>query len=126
MEILQDLRDEYQREGVGTLLRDLLAKIVWSTVRQYPPAEYSMYDSWDKSACEDVLNDWIAQRLWGRADLQSMLSASNSTAQLRASLTTSLRQLLTNNRRRSVTSNLYKRAAVMLREDLAFQLSDSA
>jgi hypothetical protein len=125
METLQDLRDEYQREGVGTLLRELLAKIVWSTVRQYPPAEYSMYDSWDQSACEDVLNDWIAERLWGRADLQVMLLSAPAVAQFRAALTTSLRQYITNKRRRSVASNLYKRVRLLLRSDSRFR-SDGA
>lgn len=121
MDNLNELREEYRRSGVGELLLDLLSRIVWSTVRQYPPAEYSGQGSWDQSACEDVLNDWIAERLWGRADLQAMLLGTNSTAQLRASLTTSLRQFLTNRQRRSVASNLYKRVCTMLREDPLFR-----
>src|SRR5260370_7797426 len=56
------------------------------------------------------------ERLWGRADLQTMLAGVASTAQLRAALTTSLRQHLTNKRRRSIASNLYKRVLAMLRD----------
>jgi len=121
MDNLNELRDEYRHAGIGEQLLDLLSRIVWSTVRQYPPAEYSGHATWDQSTCEDILNDWIAERLWGRSDLQAMLSSTNSTAQFRASLTTSLRQFLTNRRRRSVISNLHKRVCSMLREDPTFR-----
>ncbi len=121
MDSLQELRDEYERNGVGVLLNEFLAKIVWATVRQYPPSEYSPSGSWDKAACEDVLNDWLTERLWGRADLQAMLSSAGSLAQLRSALTTSLRQHLTNKRRRSIASNLYKRVLAVLRDDSRFR-----
>jgi hypothetical protein len=121
MDSLQDLREEYERNGVGVLLYELLAKIVWATVRQYPPSEYSPSGSWDKTACEDVLHDWVTERLWGRADLQAMLSSAGSLAQLRSALTTSLRQHVTNKRRRSIASNLYKRVLALLRNDSSFR-----
>lgn len=121
METLQELQDEYKREGVGVVLRELLAKIVWATVRQYPSAEYSCYGTWDAAACEDILSGWITERLWGRADLQMMLMSASSVAQIRASLTTSLRQYLTNQRRRSIASNLYKRVRSLLHDDRRFR-----
>ena len=120
MDNLAALRDEYVRDGIGSLLHELLSKVVWSTVHQYPPAEYSAYQNWDKPACDDVLNEWIAERLWGRADLYVMLTAAPNVAQLRAALTTSLRQFLSNHRRRSIASNLYKRISKILREDSQF------
>jgi hypothetical protein len=126
MESLEELRDEYQRDGVGVLLRELLGRIVWSTVRQYPPSEYSPYDSWDRAACEDVLSDWIAERLWGRGDLQAMLASAPKLSQLRSALTTSLRQYLTNKRRRSIASNLYKRVHALLRDDPHFRSVSAA
>src|SRR5580765_7322624 len=107
MDNLAALREEYAGVGIGPLLHELLSKIVWSTVRQYPPAEYSPCGNWDGPACEDILNDWVAERLWGRADLQAMLTSAPTVAQLRAALTTSLRQFLSNKRRRSIASNLY-------------------
>lgn len=123
MDNLAALREEYAQEGgIGRLLRELLSKIVWSTVHQYPPAEYSPYGSWDQPGCEDVLHDWVLERLFGRADLQSMLSSAPNTAQLRAALTTSLRQFLSNKRRRSVASNLYKRIVALMRDDSQFML----
>ena len=121
MDTLERLRDEYQRNGVGPVLFELLQKVVWSTVRQYPASEYSPYSSWDQSACEDVLNDWITERLWGRGDLANLLSASVTSQHLRAALTTSLRQHLTNKRRRSITANLYKRVRAKLRNDSSFR-----
>src|SRR5687768_13848751 len=126
MGTLEDLRDEYQRGGLGVLVLELLKKIVWSTVLQYPPSEYSPYERWDHMACEDVLSDWIRERLWGRGDLQAMLSSAATQQHLRASLTTSLRQHLVNKRRRSIASNLYKRVRAMLRDDPGFRSAGSA
>lgn len=120
MATLADYQTEYQRTGIGPFLHELLAKIVWSTVRQYPPSEYSPNRIWDQMACEDVFGDWIAERLWGRADLQVMLFSAPTVQQLRAALTTSLRQHLTNKRRRSIAANLYKRIHRMMREDASF------
>jgi hypothetical protein len=65
------------------------------------------------------------ERLWGRADLQNLLSSSSTPQQLRAALTTSLRQHLTNKRRRSIAANLFKRVRTMLRNESAFRLSGS-
>jgi hypothetical protein len=126
MDTLDGLREEYDQVGIGPDMHELLAKIVWSTVRQYPASEYSPYRTWDHSACEDVLNDWITERLWGRADLQNLLSSSATVQHLRAALTTSLRQHLTNKRRRSIVGNLYKRVRTMLRNDSAFRSVNSA
>jgi hypothetical protein len=117
---LETFREEYGRDGIGPQLHKLLEKVVWSTVRLYPAREYSPDGTWDRTACEDVLHDWVAERLWGRADLQAMLLCSATTAQLRAALTTSLRQHLTNKRRRSITSNLYKRTRAALRAEPTF------
>ena len=126
MSSIEDLRDEYRRTGIGPLLYELLEKVVWSTVRQYPASAYSPHRTWDQAACEDVFHDWIAERLWGRADLQAMLSSAATVTQFRAALTTSLRQYLTNKRRRSIASNLYKRVRSMMFEDGAFRPVGSA
>jgi len=121
MDNLERLREEYQREGIGVLLHQLLEKVVQSTVRQYPAAEYSPSRVWDRMSCEDVLNDWVLERLLSRADLQVLLASAATTAQFRAALTTSLRQHVTNGRRRSITANLFKRVKDMLRDDSAFR-----
>lgn len=124
MASLEELRREYDQVGVGPRLHELLERVVWSTVRQYPASAYSAYGNWDRMACEDVLNDWVLHRLWGRADLCAMLSSATTVSQFRASLTTSLRQHLTNRRRRSITSNLYSRASRILKGDAAFRAVD--
>jgi hypothetical protein len=126
MSTIEDLRDEYRQTGIGPLLYELLEKVVWSTVRRYPASVYSPHRAWDQVACEDVLHDWIVERLWGRADLQSMLSSAATLKQLRAALTTSLSQHLTNKRRRSIAANLYKRVRSMMLEDGAFRPVGSA
>lgn len=117
MNTLDELRSEYQRAGIGPLLHALLDRIVWSTVREYPAAEYSTSRSWDRAGCEDALHDWIVQRLWGRGDLHVMLMSAVSVGQLRAALTTSLRQHLGNKRRKSIASNLYRRMRSMMQKD---------
>jgi hypothetical protein len=117
---MEALRDEFARLGVGESIHALLAVIVVSTVRDYPATEYSNGSEWDRSNCEDVLHDWIAERLWGRRDLETMLAAVETVGHLRAMLTTSLRQHLINKRRRSIALNLYKRADSILRTDAGF------
>ncbi|MDQ6768882.1 MAG: hypothetical protein M3Z54_02720 [Gemmatimonadota bacterium] len=114
------LRDEYSRVGVGRALQRLLGRIVLSTVQLYPPAEYSPDGTWESAACEDVLNDWVFERLLTRGDLAVMLGSTETVQQLRAACTTSLRQFLTNRRRRSIASNLYKRIRDMLVTDKVF------
>jgi hypothetical protein len=117
---IASLRNEYNLVGLGPGLHALLERIVLSTVHLYPAAEYSPDGTWERAACEDILNDWVFERLMTRGDLAVMLGSAETVPQFRAACTTSLRQFLVNRRRRSIASNLFKRIRDMLTADKAF------
>lgn len=116
---LDDLIREYEGDGFGPQLGELVDRVVRATAPKYPALEYSDASVWNKQAFEDARNDWLERRLVGRGDLGKMLRQANSLSQLRAALTTSFGQFLTNRRPRSSAANLYKRTNDMLREKSA-------
>lgn len=113
---LEDLIREYDTDGFGPNLAELVDRVVKATAPQYPALEYSDASVWNKEAFEDARNDWLVVRLVGRGDLGKMLRQAKSLAQLRAVLTTSFGQFLVNRRPRSSAANLYKRTNDMLRQ----------
>jgi hypothetical protein len=126
MSDLQAYRDEYHRVGIGPLLEKLLQRIVFATARLYPAREYSKDGTWSDAACEDLLNDWVLERLVARGDLGVMLGSALTVGAFRAACTTSLRQFIANGRRRSISGNFYKRVQHLLGHDQGFvRLSDN-
>lgn len=119
-EPLMLLRDEHRRLFIGPEISRLLQRIVRATAPTYPPTEYGASEGWTAETLEDLLQDWIAERLLARGDLTLMLETSESPRSLRAALTTSLSQFLINRRRRTSASNLYRRTLQMLRRGEEF------
>jgi hypothetical protein len=119
MSNLKALRAEHELVVIGPLLIELLSRVATATANTYPP-DYSPTGSWNDQAVEDVLHDWVEDRLLRRKDLSKLLNGARSEGALRRGLTTSFGQHLTNHRRRSSVTNLYRRIAAMLRDDDAF------
>jgi hypothetical protein len=117
---LELLREEHRDLVIGPEISRLLRRVVRATAPTYPPTEYGASGGWTAEALEDVLQDWVTERLLARGDLSLMLHTAGSSSTLRAALTTSFSQLLINNRRRTSASNLYRRTAQMLRRDDEF------
>jgi hypothetical protein len=117
---LSELRSEHGREVIGRSIAELLERVVRATAPAYPPGEYSDAGVWNREALEDVLQDWVTDRLLSRGDLTVMLETAGSEHSLRAALTNSFSQFLINRRRRTSATNLYKRVAAMLRKDPGF------
>jgi hypothetical protein len=117
---LDALRREHFREFIGPLLDDLLRRVVRATAPTYPP-DYAPGGAWNQASLEDVYQQWVEDRLWGRRDLTRMLGGAKSKNGLRRALTRSLRQFLTNSRVRSSASNLYKRMIKLLETDSTFK-----
>lgn len=113
---LDDLIREYDNDGFGPNLVELVDRVVKATAPQYPALEYSDSSVWNTQSFEDARNDWLEKRLVGRGDLGKMLRQAKSLGQLRAALTTSFSQFLVNRRPRSSAANLYKRSNDMLRD----------
>jgi hypothetical protein len=108
------LSQEHAQSVIGPALADLLARIVRATAVMYPPTEYADGDQWTPEALDDLLQDWLTDRLVGRGHLAAMMAMSTSTSVLRAALTTSLSQFLANRRRRTSAANLFKRSQILL------------
>jgi hypothetical protein len=120
-EYIDLLREEHRIAGIGDQLLPLLSRIVRSTAATHPPVEYSDGSKWTPEALEDLLHDWIAERLVGRGDLSGILAMARTEAVLRSILTTSLSQFLVNRRHRTSATNLFKRIQLMLGNDDAFE-----
>jgi hypothetical protein len=109
------LRAEHRQFVVGPEISRLLERVVRATAPTYPATEYGAAAGWTAESLEDLLQDWVTERLLARGDLAVMLETAGTLASLRAALTTSLSQFLINRRRRTSASNLYRRTAQMLR-----------
>jgi hypothetical protein len=120
---VDQLREEHRRLVIGPELARLLERIVRATAPVYPATEYGEPGGWNGEALEDLLHDWISERLLGRGDLAVMLRTASSSASLRGALTTSLSQFVINRRRRTSASNLYRRTLSMLRSDADFDVA---
>ena len=101
---------------IGPILKDLLERVVRATAPSYPPTEYSDAQVWNREALEDALHGWVAATASCVAAILPMLLRANSTAHLRAMLSTSFGQWLTNERTRTSATNLFTRTKKMLRE----------
>jgi predicted DNA-binding protein YlxM (UPF0122 family) len=118
-----DYLNEYAAEGVGSLIYDLINKIVKQIVRQYPPERYSPNRGvWDEDAINDVVHKftlvWLLKRGW----LEYYLFSLQTVDGLKWSIRRELRRFLINERRRDEYSNLFKRAKKLLKENALFEL----
>lgn len=117
---LESLRREHEDMGIGPQLDDLLRRIVRATAQVYPPSEYSRAKVWNQEALDDVLQDWVSERLFGRNDLWAMLSTAASLPVFRRALSTSLSQMIVNHREKGSAANLFKRSHRILQSDPEF------
>jgi hypothetical protein len=117
---LDALRAEHRHEVIGEHLRRLLHEIAYATARQYPPRQYGAGRSWSREAVEDLLHDWVADRLIKRRHLAALIASAASLSSLKAGLTTDLRQYLANRHRKSITAHLFHRMHLLLSSDPVF------
>jgi hypothetical protein len=118
---LDELRVEHLTQGIGPGIAALLGRVVKATAPIYPAAEYAGSPDWSPELLEDVLQDWVEDRLVRRGGLAAMMASAATLPSLRKALTTSFRQHLINRRRRSSASNLFKRTQEMLETGAEFR-----
>jgi len=119
---IAEIRAEHERERVGETIYGLLRQVVRTVAVRYPPQIYSAAGAWDEGALEELLQEWLSERLL-RGDLGLMIASAASTESLRNQLATSLTQLIVNGRRRDSAGNLYKRTLAMLKSNPTFELA---
>lgn len=117
---IAEIRAEHEREQVGEAIYGLLRQVVRRVAVRYPPRVYSPAGAWDEGTLEELLQEWLSERLL-RGDLELMIASAASAEALRNQLATSLTQLIVNRRRRDSAGNLYKRSLAMLKANPAFE-----
>jgi hypothetical protein len=62
------LRAEHRQFVVGPEISRLLERVVRATAPTYPATEYGAAAGWTAESLEDLLQDWVTERLRARGD----------------------------------------------------------
>lgn len=135
---LGGFRREFDGEGIGNGILSLLWRIARATATSYPPSRFTLSGSWGRGELEDVLQEWIMERLLVRMDREGRPRGGGQLAEVRARAGSmdSVRQLLSGSFRHYMADrpalklgqrpgpveaiNLFRRARKLLQEDHAF------
>lgn len=120
---MAELRQEYEREGVGTALYDLINRVVTRGVTRYPVSVYAPdgASSWTPDARAAVAHEWALERLLGpRRSLERMLDQASSTEQLVRLLHRSLKDHLRDSLSPDSSRRIRQRTLDVLRDDPAY------
>jgi hypothetical protein len=119
---LEQLRDEYEAQGVGPGLLALVTATVRAVVaRRRYPASYSPSGRWDEDALSGLVTDWATEKLLARDDLGYLLLANTTLSGLRWGLERSFVQYLLDKRQRTEIGNLFQRSNALLERDDRFR-----
>lgn len=122
---LERLREEYEAEGIGSVIYAEVVAIVRSAVGRYDPVVYGRAASWDRSAIDDLVQEVVVGRLLEEGQLDYVFLHAHDLDHLRALLALQVRRTLARTRTRTVVDNLLDRAK-LLAQDSPFEFrSDS-
>lgn len=110
---LDQLREEYRAERIGTAILDEVRRAVRGVVRRYDPSTYGGSASWD-DAEEDVIQGVVVDLLLAEGQLDYMMATALTLDDFRNLLRFQVRRYLARNRRRTVVDNLLDRAKELL------------
>lgn len=105
----QDLVDECQRDGIGTLFWDLLLDVAARIARPYPPEAYNDGQPWSDEAIRDLAQDVALERLIGENQLEYVLELATNTDSLSGLLAFQIRRVLAHRRAITVVDRLLTR-----------------
>ena len=105
----QDLLDECQRDGIGTLFWDLLLDVAARIARPYPPEAYNDGQPWSEEAVQDLAQDVVLERLIGENQLEYVLELASDTDSLSRLLAFQVRRVLSHRRAITVVDRLVTR-----------------
>jgi hypothetical protein len=111
-------------EGAGEITQALLDEL--ATVARYLirnghlPPSYSPYGRWDDEAAQELLGEWVTEKLLRSGGLAALFDAAMTPKAFRALAERSLHQFVLNRRERSQSQNLYERARALLENEEGF------
>lgn len=104
-------------------LLDELAKVARFLIRNgHLPPSYAPYGQWDQEAAEELLGEWVSEKLLGKEGgaLAALFDSARTAKSFRVLAERSLRQFVLNRRERSQSQNLYDRARSLLGSEERF------
>ena len=119
----QDLLDECQRDGIGTLFWDLLLEVAARIARPYPPEVYNDGQPWSEEAVQDLVQDVALERLIGENQLEYVLELATDTDSLSRLLAFQVRRVLSHRRAITVVDRLFTRVR-QLASGPGYQMTD--
>jgi hypothetical protein len=130
MEQVEFARAREAFEEGGEVTRPLLGEletVAGFLIRNgHLPPSYAPYGQWDEEAAEELLGEWVAEKLLAGGGLAALFDAARSPKSFRALAESSLRQFVLNRRRRSQSQNLYDRARSLLDSEGRFVVVQGA
>lgn len=112
----QDLVDECQREGIGTLFWSLLIEVAGRVARPYPPNVYNDGQPWSEEAIRDLALDVALQRLLDEHQLEFVLAKATDNDSLSRLLAFQVRRVLSRRRSTTVVDRLVSRVRQLVSE----------
>jgi hypothetical protein len=113
-----DLRAEFERVGIGTLLYAHLRELVTSLASRYPPSVYAELPgprgNWTPELLEDLLQSFVTDVLLDGGQLQYAMDVAHDSASFDALLRKQLKRHLRQRRRHTVVDNLIERCREIL------------
>jgi hypothetical protein len=110
-------------------LLDELGRVARFLIRNgHLPPSYAPYGHWDHEAAEELLGEWVSEKLLGEegSGLAALFDAARTAKSFRALAERSLRQFVLNRRERSQSQNLYDRARSLLGSEQRFMVVQDA
>jgi hypothetical protein len=114
-------------QTVARPLLDELATVAGYLIRNaHLPASFAPYGQWDQEAADELLGEWVGEKLLRSGGLAAILDAARTAKAFRALAQRSLRQFVLNRRERTQSQNLYERSRDLLGADDRFVVVQDA
>lgn len=113
-----DLKDEHQRERLGSLWLDEVTRAVRAVAPRYPAPVYARAPTWDEAGLEDLAQDVVVGQLLATGQIEYIVHAADGLDRARSLLRQQVRWTVARRRTRTVLDNLLDRCRAALRAGL--------
>jgi hypothetical protein len=110
-----------QDQTVTRPLLDELATVAGYLIKNgHLPASFGPYGQWDQEAADELLGEWVGEKLLRAGGLAAIFDSARTPKAFRGLAQRSLRQFVLNRRERTQSQNLYERSRDLLGADDRF------